>query len=464
MPRVVGAATGADGAVHPYPKLSVFSFTSNDETSPYHNAYWTDVGQRGAPVQQARFAWDRLRNVLDLEISGPRLGARGTRAALAIRVTNSGSGHKFPTGFPEGRVAWLAVHAYDLGTGRELDIADAAWKRTSRGVGGLTTAPVPDPVFPACPWKLPPGSPDPYAVQFKAVATLGDGCPTLDLVYAHPQNLVVNRDGQPIDPRGRVIDRNNPREVPRFEDRDGDGDVFDDAFLTDTRLDPLPLGGATLALDRYAVVIPPDAVGPIAVSAAVYYQSVEAIAARKFLGNLADTDLDFQIEPCVLGGLCDGRTSSVEPAVVEGSPAVPMEVRNWLIAIDGPTTPAKAPAFAIYPAAGATDVYRDVVVKVTASEPLAGLGPATLTLRDERGALVPATVDQIADGTWALFPDEVFLKAGQSYAVRLGSGVCSLAGACTRKATEWRFTIAAQDAAGRGDTRAPAGYFRANRK
>jgi hypothetical protein len=136
-------------------------------------------------VQQARLAWDRLRHVLDLDLTAPDSATPGSRAPLMIRVTNSGSGHKFPTGFPEGRVAWLAVHAFDLGSGRELDIYDATWKRTSRGVGGLTRASMQDPSVPNCRWTLPAGAPDPYAVQFKAVATLGDGCPTLDLTYAH---------------------------------------------------------------------------------------------------------------------------------------------------------------------------------------------------------------------------------------------------------------------------------------
>ena len=55
------------GSVEPYPELSTFSFSSADEKSVYHNAYWTNAGKRGAATQQARLAWDRLRNVLDLD-------------------------------------------------------------------------------------------------------------------------------------------------------------------------------------------------------------------------------------------------------------------------------------------------------------------------------------------------------------------------------------------------------------
>jgi hypothetical protein len=459
VPRLIGASMDALGAANPYPKLSTFSFTSADERSPYHNAYWTDTESRGASAQQARLAWDRLRHVLDLDIAGPLTAAAGSRAPLTIRVTNSGSGHKFPTGFPEGRVAWVAVRAFDLGSGRELEIHDAAWKRTSRGVGGLTRAAMPDPNVPACQWMLPAGSPDPYAVQFKSVATLGDGCPTLDLTYAHAGNLVVNQAGQPIDRHGDVIDRRHPQGLPQFRDRDGDGDVFDDAFLSDTRLDPLPQAGATRSLDRYSVVIPADAAGPVAVTAAVYYQSIEAVAALKLLGNLADTDLDFRLEPCVLGGLCDGRIPAVEPAVVEGAPPVPMEVRTWVIRV-GDSAPHRGLALATYPAPDADGVYLDAVVKAFVSEPCTGVDATTFTLRDSRGALVPASVDQIGDGTWALFPNQVFLKPHEIYTARIDGRLCGFDGRCTSTRRTWRFTTAPEAGVGKGDTRVPLGFVR----
>jgi len=459
IPRVIGASMDALGAAGPYPKLSVFSFTSADERSPYHNAYWTDTESRGAAAQQARLAWDRLRHVLDLEILGPLTATPGSRAPLTIRVTNSGSGHKFPTGFPEGRVAWVAVRAFDLGSGRELEIFDAIWKRTSRGVGGLTREAMRDPTLPGCRWMLPAGSPDPYAVHFKSVATLGDGCPTLDLTYAHAANLVVNRGGQPIDQQGNPIDRDHPRGLPQFRDRDGDGDIFDDAFLSDTRLDPLPHAGATRVLDRYTVLIPADVAGPVAVTATVYYQSIEAIAALKLLGNLADTDLDFRLEPCVLGGRCDGRIPSSEPAVAEGSPPVPMEVRSRVIRV-GRSEPRGEVAIATYPAPDAADVYRDAVVKVFLSAPCSGLDATTFTLRDGGGAFVPASVDQIGDGTWALFPHQVFLKANETYTARIDGRLCRFDGHCTSTRRVWRFTTAPMDAAGKGDTRVPPGFVR----
>src|SRR5258705_9043658 len=252
----------------------------------------------------------------------------------------------------------MAVSAFDLATGGELQIHDSVWNRKSTGVGKLTTTDMIDPTFPRCDWKIPAGSPDPYAYQFKAVATLGDDCPTMELVYATPRNLVTNANGLPVDASGVVIDKNNPLGLPIFRDLNGNGDVFDDSFLRDTRLRALPNAGATVTLDRYSVVVPPGTRGPVAVSAAVHYQSLEAIVAKKFLGNLPDTDTDFVLDPWLLGGRCDGRRPTSEPAVVEGAPPVPMEVRNWVMRVTGGARGVEAPTVAaIYPNPDATDVY-----------------------------------------------------------------------------------------------------------
>jgi Big-like domain-containing protein len=457
--RMVGADVDEYGSPESYPQLSTFSFTSADPKSVYNNAYFTNVSARGSMTQHSRLAWDRLRNVLDLDLSGPQTAAPGTRAPLQVVVTNSGSGHDFPSGFPEGRDAWVAVRAFDLATGAELPIYDSFWKRTSKGVGYLTSADLPkDPRYPNCVEELPAGSPDPYAVQFKAVASLGDGCPTLELPYATPLNLVVNKNGLPIDEHGKVIDRENPRGLPQFRDVDGDGDLFDDSYLADTRLRPLPHPGATAKLDRYSVVIPPGTRGPVAVTAAVYYQSFEAIVAKKFLGNLADLNTDSVLQTCVLGGACDGRTPSVEPAVVEGAPPVPMEVRNWVIDVQGGAPATDPPAVRTYPVAGASEVYQDVVVKASFSAPVQGMNPESFTLTDERGARVPAFVDQIGDGTWALFPHQVFLAGGKTYTARLAAGICDFNRNCTKKELAWSFTTAAQRGQGKGDTSVPLGF------
>src|SRR4029079_866187 len=385
----------------PYPELSTFSFSSADHKSPYSRGFWTNIERKGGYAQQQRLAWDRLRNVLSMTVKGPVAATPGSHAPITITVANTGSGHNFPTGFPEGRIAWVAVTAFDLATGRELPIHDRFWNRTSFGVGRLTTGETIDPAFPGCGWKLPAGSPDPFSYQFKAGATRGDDGPTLELVYATPRNLATNAQGLPIDAQGRVIDKSNPLGQPIFRDLNGNGDRFDDAFLRDTRLRPMPNAGATVALDRYAVVIPPGTQGPVAVTAAVYYQSLEAIVAKKFLGNLADTNTNGVLEPCVLGGRCDGRRPSAEPAVVEGAPPVPMEVRNWVVQIDGPRAAAAAPALlAMYPEPHAARAYTDVVPKVACSEPVTNLDAATFTLTDAAHATVAASVHQVGDGTW----------------------------------------------------------------
>jgi hypothetical protein len=458
VPRLIGKAVDNGGSVSPYPELSAFSFSSADRRSPYSRAFWTRTGSRGADAQQARLAWDRLRHVLSLELQAPMHAEAGAAAPIAITISNTGSGHNFPTGFPEGRTAWLAVHAYDLATGDELPIHDSAWNRTSTGVGNLTTEETLDPNFPGCGWEIPAGSPDPYAMQFKAVASLGDGCPTLDLPYAAPLNLVTNAQGLPVDEHGRVIDRSNAAGPPQFRDANGNGDLFDDSYLRDTRLRPLPHAGATVTVDRYSVAISPRTRGPVAVTASVYYQSLEAKVALELLGNLADTNGDFVLQPCVLGGPCDGRRPAIEPAAVEGSPPVPMIVRSLVITVDGAPANTSAPQVTTYPPPGAVDVYQDVVVKATFSRPVRGVDSRTFTLADSQGASVPASVAQIGDGTWGLFPDQVFSKPGARYTARLAPGICDTAGSCTSAETAWSFTVAAERGRERGDTSVPAGF------
>ncbi len=438
--RLIGATLDAQQRIAAYPKLSTYSFSSASKTSPYANAYW-DTTDSGPVSQHSRMAWDRLRHVLTLTLSGPKHAAADTVQPLRLRVTNTGSGHKFPTGFPEGRVAWVAVRAFDLASQTELAIYDAVWNRVSIGVGYLTNREMIDPNFPGCKWVLPAGSPDPYALQMKAVASLGDGCPTLALPYAAPLNLVVNANGMPIDANGKVIDRNHPTGKPQFVDYDGDGDIYDDAYLSDTRLRPLPHPGATIELNRYHLVIPPGTKGPVAITALIYYQSFEAAVAKKLLGNLADTDLDGTLEPCVLKGACDGRIATGNPPVAEGAPPIPMTIQNWTIAIDGaPDT--SPPTVALSPVTERAGVPSDVVVKAMFSEPVRGLDTTTLTLRDQEGNLVPARVDQIDNYTWGLFPNEIFLSPGGIYTAHLKGLICDYNDQCLNREYVSHFAIA----------------------
>lgn len=258
----------------------------------------------------------------------------------------------------------------------------------------------------------------------------------------------------PTDINGVVIDKNNPNGLPRYTDLDGDGDLYDDSFLLDSRLRPLPHAGATLNLNRYQVVIPAGTVGPVAVTAAVYYQSFEAQVSQKFLGNLADTDLDHKLEPCTLKGLCDGRTPATEPAVVEGAAPVPAKVVSTVIKVNGAANDVAVPVIkSTYPTNGFATAYRDVVPKISFNEPVKNV-ESKLTLT-KSGVTVPVSVAQVSDGTYALFPNGVFLVAGSSYTATLAPGVCDFNNNCTTAATSWTFTVSAT---GSGNTTIPLGF------
>jgi hypothetical protein len=136
-----------------------------------------------------------------------------------------------------------------------------------------------------------------------------------------------------------------------------------------------------------------------------------------------------------------------------------MAVRNWVIRVEGGATALPAPRVtATYPSPDSHDAFQDVVPKASFSMPVAGVDATTFTLRDESGALVPASVQQVGDGTWALFPDQVFLRAGRTYTARIDSGVCALTGSCAAKPVTWRFTLAATGSEGTGDTTIPTGF------
>ena len=503
--KMIGQALNG-GTVTAYPQLLETSFSSTDETSRLHYARFTTAGTgaAAAATQHARFAWDRLRNALTMSLTAPTSVAKPATeslAALSVVIKNEGAGHNFPTGFPEGRSAWVAVHAFDTKNTAstaddvELLIQDSAnANRRSLGVGYLTSADMIDPTFGACNWHIPAGSPDPYSLQYRAVSTSDGVCPTLDLPYASAKNLVVNAAGMPTDAAGVVIDRNNPLGIPRYTDTNANGDFFDDSFLRDTRLQPwkgttATSPGATSNLSNYSVVIPSTIVGPISVTSAVYYQSFEAIVAKKFLGNLAnkddaDTNEGFPggaplLEPCVLKGPCDrigkaGATGEIQlrdalkadPIAVDGAPPVPVVVRTAGIQVTGttdnvaprvvinnslaaPNTTAPIPAnrqWSPSPFGGATGNYAvegvgelsvDTarIVKISFSEAVTGVDSNTFYLTDSRNVAVPFYFSQIDDTTYALFPYTVssFLSGATVYVmhvapVRNGSAIKDSAG------------------------------------
>jgi len=458
VPSLIGKDIDRGGNVSPYPELSAFSFSSADHHSIYSRAVWTDMKGRGAYTQQARLAWDRLRHVLSMDLQGPQTAIPGETVPFSVVIANTGSGHNFPTGFPEGRTSWLAVHAYDLATGRELLIHDSFWNRNSAGVGNLTREEMMDPNFPGCNWKIPAGSADPYSMQFKAVASLGNGCPTLDLPYATALNLITNKNGLPIDKNGRTIDASNSSALPQFKDTNGNGDFYDDSYLRDTRIKPRGHREYERKIDRYSVIVPAGTEGPVVITTAVYYQSVEAVVALKFLGNMADTNNDFILEPCVLGGLCDGRTPALEPPVVEGAPPVPMVVRDIVVPIAGSPADKVKPNVVTYPTPNADRVYRDVVVKVFFNKPVVGVDSQSFTLTDSHGVQIPALVDQIGAGTWGLFPAQVVLEEGATYIARLSGKVCDPSNNCAKQTLAWKFTVAKPEEEAVGDTTIPMGF------
>ena len=118
------------------------------------------------------------------------------------------------------------------------------------------------------------------------------------------------------------------------------------------------------------------------------------------------------------------------------------------------TTP---PTAAPYPQTGATNVYEDVVVKVFFSEPVTGVDATTVTLTDAQGTAVPASVAQIGDYTWGLFPHQVFLTRGETYTARVAASVCDYAKNCLGQDFTWHFTITATPGGGEGDTSIPLG-------
>ena len=253
----------------------------------------------------------------------------------------------------------------------------------------------------------------------------------------------------------------NPTGLEVFYDLDGDGEFFDDSFLVDSRLRPLPHPGATKKTDRYSVVIPPGTRGPIAVSTAVYYQSMEAIVGQKFLGNMTDTNNNMVIEPCVLGGRCDGRKPQTEPAVVEGAPPVPMAVKNFTIAIagtPGDATPPRARASTRQP--GAPRAHLDTVPKVFFSRPVTGVSATHVHAhrRQRRRAAGVGRPDRRRRVGPVRQPDPVQAGRDLHGAPRRRDLRGGRPTACTQDGAEWTFTIAADAESSDGDSGVPLGF------
>ena len=113
------------------------------------------------------------------------------------------------------------------------------------------------------------------------------------------------------------------------------------------------------------------------------------------------------------------------------------------------------PCAAVYPKQHHRNAYIDTVVKVAASEPIAPLDAESFILKDSEGNLVAARIAQIADHTWALFPNQVFLDRGKTYTARV-EPLCDRSNNCMTGRLEWTFTVADIPESATGDTRPPS--------
>jgi hypothetical protein len=75
---------------------------------------------------------------------------------------------------------------------------------------------------------------------------------------------------------------------------------------------------------------------------------------------------------------------------------------------------------------------------------------------------VHASVAQVADGAWALFPDSILLKGGETYVARLKAGICDVSTNCTSNDVAWSFTVAPEEDQASGETTVPAGFWPAS--
>ncbi len=137
-----------------------------------------------------------------------------------------------------------------------------------------------------------------------------------------------------------------------------------------------------------------------------------------------------------------------------------MTFRTFVIDVAGATPDKTAPKVGMYPLPGAAQVYQDAVVKVFFSKPVSGVDRGSFTLVDSHGATVPGMVDQVGEGAWGFFPQQIILNAGEKYTAKLKAGICDQAHNCTTKETVWSFTVAKDANHGSGDTTIPIGFPR----
>ncbi len=101
-------------------KAAIMGPERPDRASHTFAAANTTVMNHFGDTENVERARQMLRSAAKLElIEVPEFVRDGSTVNLQVKVTNSGAGHKLPTGFPEGREIWLDVKVTDT-SGKEI--------------------------------------------------------------------------------------------------------------------------------------------------------------------------------------------------------------------------------------------------------------------------------------------------------------------------------------------------------
>jgi hypothetical protein len=71
-----------------------------------------ELGYHDSYEKSAKNAEAKLRTAAELTLQAPSRAAPGEKVSIRVRVENK-TGHKLPTGYPEGRRMWLEVEVDD---------------------------------------------------------------------------------------------------------------------------------------------------------------------------------------------------------------------------------------------------------------------------------------------------------------------------------------------------------------
>ncbi|PSJ46153.1 cytochrome c family protein [Zobellella endophytica] len=101
-------------------KAAVMGPLRQDRASHWFAGGNTTVLEYFGRTRNAENARKLLQSSAELALLEPPAELRpGARAKMSVKVSNTGAGHKLPTGFPEGREVWLDFRVLDAG-GNEL--------------------------------------------------------------------------------------------------------------------------------------------------------------------------------------------------------------------------------------------------------------------------------------------------------------------------------------------------------